>query len=85
MLFNITSHIFVALSIKLLSIGCSDDSPVVEPEPEPESYCHVNFYTSNWYMGDRSGNPSETKFTYDAQDRVILAPLPEGEFQYFLY
>ncbi|QQD14406.1 DUF4595 domain-containing protein [Sphingobacterium sp. UDSM-2020] len=85
MLFNIKSHLFVAVLITFLSIGCSDDSPVIEPEPELEEHCHVNSYTSNWYMGDRSGNPSETKFTYDAQDRVVLAPAGSNQISFEYY
>ena len=87
MLFKMKYYLFAAITIGLLFTACSDDSPVLEPEPErePESYCHVDFYTSNWYMGERTGNPSETRFTYDAQNRVILAPVGSNQISFEYY
>ena len=85
MLLNIKPFIFTALGIALLFISCSDDSPLLESEPEPELPCRVNFYTSNWYMGDRSGNPAQTPFGYDAQGRVILAPVGNNQISFEYY
>ncbi|WP_282637381.1 DUF4595 domain-containing protein [Sphingobacterium thalpophilum] len=85
MLLNIKPFIFTALGIAFLFTSCSDDSPLLESEPEPELPCRVDLYTSNWYMGDRSGKPAQTSFGYDAQGRVILAPVGNNQISFEYY
>ncbi|QIH34777.1 DUF4595 domain-containing protein [Sphingobacterium puteale] len=85
MMFKINSYILTSLAIALLFISCSEDNPVLESELEPKLSCRVNFYTRNWYMGDRSGNPAQTPFSYDAQGRVILAPVGSNQISFEYY
>lgn len=75
----------VVLSLLLMFSGCSKEDSKQQTPVKQELVCHIASYSSNWYMGARSGNPATDEFTFDAQERIILAPTGSYQISFEYY
>jgi hypothetical protein len=81
---NIFSKITYCLSsLSLFVVSCSNDN-ATEPETT-QPVCQITSYTSQWFMGDKSGNKASSKFLYDTKGRVIIAPEGSNQISFEYY
>lgn len=75
-----------SLTLSLLLTSCSNDDAKKE-EVAKEEVCNIVSFDENWYGKDgKSGTPTNSGFTFDAQGRVILAPTGRNQeisFEYY--
>lgn len=71
--------------LSILLYSCSNDDSKTEESSKTEPVCNIVSFTNNWYRDTQSGTPATSEFAFDAQGRIILAPVGGRQISFEYY
>lgn len=74
-----------AFFLSILLCSCSNDDSKTEEAVKTEPLCNITSITDNWYLDTQFGTPNTSEFAFDAQGRIILAPVGSRQISFEYY
>lgn len=75
----------ITFFLSLFFCSCSNDDSKTKEAVKTEPVCNIVSFTNTWYSNAQSGTPVTSEFSFDAQDRVIIAPVGRRPISFEYY